>query len=197
MSRTNPATAGAASGLRVEQIDRGGLQNAVQNPITAPDCLSGRIERKHESPRGGRGWNHLEVHHRESGQRSEGADDQLGHVQAGDILHDHTARIDQLAGHRGELHPDDHVSGGSVKPPAGAGAVRGHHAAHRRAIRKRRIERDHLAVLSENAAQFRERQPGFGADGEIPRLVLQNPGHRCRRNRRFSRRDRPGHGILG
>jgi hypothetical protein len=129
-------------------------------------------------------------------QSSKRTDHEFPHVEAGDVLDHHAARLHQFAVQRGEFHPDDQIAGGTVKSPAGAADVRGHDAAHCRRIAVGAVEGNHLSVAGEKRVELGEGHTGFDADGVIARLILKQPPHTYCADANIGGRDRPRHQVL-
>src|ERR1051326_4201226 len=116
----------------------------------------------------------FEIYDCDGRECSERADHDLGHVESGDVLNHHASALDDLAFERREVHPDDHVAGGSAEAPAWSADVGGYDAADSALVVEGWVERDHLPVFGERAGQLAIGQAGLDADGEVTRLVLKD-----------------------
>src|SRR5262249_32002672 len=152
----------------------GGLKDAFESSITAGDCLANAGEGTDKCSCGWRNRKQLEIHRRNSRQGPEGADHQFTHIEAGDVLHYHAARLNELTLECGKGHADHHVASRRIEAASWSADVRGKNSSYGGAIGKHGVEWDHLFMLRQNTAQFAEPHSRFDADREVARLVVED-----------------------
>ena len=180
----------------VQGIERGGLQGARENPVARGGACLGGPAADQESARGFGQRRQPEVHGGHRGQRAEAANERLLRIQTGHVLHHHATTLNQAPVQCRHGQADHHVARATEKTPPRTAAVRGHDAAHRGALRARRIERQHLALGGQDGAQLMPRRAGCDADGEVARFILQNAAQPVETQIHIRGRRGAAHGVL-
>src|SRR6185369_14586771 len=87
----------------IQQVDGGGLEYAPEDAVANGEGIRQGLEGHEEAPLPFRHGAEFEIDNRDGRECPEGADHELGHVEAGHVLYDHAAGTDELAFEGGEL----------------------------------------------------------------------------------------------
>lgn len=164
----------------IHDIDGGRLEDTSQNPVLAGKQRVKIRAGQRERPRCANPRAYLEVDAGDGGQRPQAADERLGQIESGDILHDHPAAGHLLACGSDVGHADDGVPRRAMLAASRAAEIAGDHAPHRRHGGKGRIQIQGLTVLSQEPRQVAPEHTRLDADGQVLGFVLEDAVQRQR-----------------
>lgn len=113
----------------VQNVNARGLEDALEDCVAPVENFKGRNILIKECFGAGGGGREFEIDVGDAGKSAEGAGEEFGEVEAGDVLDDHAAGLDGAALECDEVHADDEVADGAEEAAAIAGGMGGEDAA--------------------------------------------------------------------